>query len=391
MDFKDQIRQIGERISRIKDSIQTEEATKMSMVAPVIQALGYDIFDPLQVVPEFTCDIGTKKGEKIDYALMDENNSPLILWECKCWNRKLDVHEGQLIRYFAVSHARFAILTNGIQYRIYADLDRANVMDEKPFFKFDITKMTDPEIEELKKFSKPYFTVDEILATAGEMKNVREIKHVINGLISDPQDWFVREIARKVVPMGSTITAKIIETFTPLIKKSFSQIIADAVSDRLKTALNNEETTPVKFESAGAEPIPDAPEDPLKAEQENRIVTTEEEIEGYYTVLAAIRQHVDPARVVHRDTVSYFGILLDNSNRKPICRLHFNRPRKYIETFDEKKVGTKHEITCINDIFQHADAMIATVEFYDGKRAATPPPEEQDGEQPAPPSEGMPE
>ena len=368
MDFKDQIKQIAERINRVKDSIQTEEATKMSMIAPVIQALGYDIFDPQQVVPEFTCDIGIKKGEKIDYALMDESGAPLILWECKHWKRNLNVHEGQLFRYFAVTKARFCVLTNGIHYRFYADLDRPNVMDEKPFFEFDITKMDDAQLEELKKFSKPYFTVESILATAGEMKNVKEIKRIIADLSREPEEWFVREIARRVSPEGTMITAKIVESFTPLARKSFAQIIGDAVSDRLKTALKNEEETPIQYENLGAAPSPDTPDDPLKDEDESRVVTTEEEIEGYYTVLAAVRQHVDPARVVHRDTVSYFAILLDDNNRKPICRLHFNRAKKYIEIFDENKVGTKHEVTCINDIFKHAETMIASIEFYDGKR-----------------------
>lgn len=361
MDFKDQIKQIGERITATKDSITTEEATKMSMIAPVIQALGYNVFDHREVVPEFTCDVGIKKGEKIDYALMGDNGIPIMLWECKHWQKKLDTHEGQLYRYFAVSKTRFSVLTNGIVYRFYSDLDKPNVMDEKPFFEFDITKIDDVQCEELKKFSKPYFSIDSILATASEMKHVKEIKRFLLEQSREPQDWFVREIVRRILP-NITVTAKIVEQFTPLIKKSFAQVINESVTDRLKTALSTEEQ--IAAAPGAAEPSAEVATD----DDENRIVTTQEELEGFYAVRAVLRGVVDLKRIIYRDTASYFGVLLDDNNRKPVCRLHFNREKKYIETFDDTKKGTRHEITGIDDIFDHAATMIASIELYDGKR-----------------------
>ncbi len=99
---------------------------------PFIQTLGYDVFNPFEVMPEFTCDIGTKKGEKIDYAIMKDGN-PVILIECKHWNQELTLYDNQLLRYFHVSTAKFGILTNGIVYKFYTDLEHENKMDEKPF------------------------------------------------------------------------------------------------------------------------------------------------------------------------------------------------------------------------------------------------------------------
>ena len=82
MDFKDQIKLLGDRVNKLKDQIATEEATKNAFIMPFLQALGYDVFNPMEVVPEYISDIGTKKGEKIDYAIM-KDNTPCILVECK--------------------------------------------------------------------------------------------------------------------------------------------------------------------------------------------------------------------------------------------------------------------------------------------------------------------
>ena len=121
MDFKDTIKQLADRIEKLKDNIQTEEATKNAFIMPFINALGYDVFNPLEVLPEMTCDIGTKKGEKIDYAIM-KDDQPILLIECKHWKQDLNLHDNQLLRYFNVSKAKFGLLTNGIIYRFYTCL-----------------------------------------------------------------------------------------------------------------------------------------------------------------------------------------------------------------------------------------------------------------------------
>jgi len=135
MDLKDQLKQIADRVTKLKDQILTEEATKNAFIMPFLQCLGYDVFNPLEVVPEFISDIGIKKGEKIDYAIF-KDGKPTILIECKDWRQNLNLHDGQLLRYFHVSKAKFGLLTNGISYRFYSDLVEPNKMDEKPFLEF---------------------------------------------------------------------------------------------------------------------------------------------------------------------------------------------------------------------------------------------------------------
>ncbi|HII07162.1 MAG TPA: restriction endonuclease, partial [Methanotrichaceae archaeon] len=176
MDFIDKIHELAARIPNQIEHIQTEEATKNALVLPFIAALGYNVFDPTEVVPEFTADVGTKKGEKVDYAvLMDEN--PIILFECKWCGANLDnEHSSQLYRYFSVTDGRFGVLTNGIIYRFYSDLEKPNKMDEKPFFELNLLDIDESLVEELKKFTKSSFDLDDILTTASELKYTKEVK-----------------------------------------------------------------------------------------------------------------------------------------------------------------------------------------------------------------------
>ena len=184
MDLKDLLKQIADR-TKHKENIQTEEATKNAFIMPFLQSLGYDVFNPLEVVPEFVADIGIKKGEKIDYAIFKDGH-PTILVECKDWRQNLNVHDGQLLRYFHVSKAKFGLLTNGIVYRFYSDLVAPNKMDEKPFLEFNITEIKDNQIEELKKFHKANFDAESIVNTASEMKYMNELKHLLHNELTEP-------------------------------------------------------------------------------------------------------------------------------------------------------------------------------------------------------------
>ena len=354
MDFKDQIKQLGDRIIKLREQIATEEATKNAFIMPMLQILGYDVFNPLEIVPEFTCDIGNKKNEKIDYAVV-RDGVPLILIECKHWKQNLDNHDMQLLRYYTVSKAKFGVLTNGVKYRMFTDLIAPNKMDDKPFFEFDLTDMKENQVEELKKFHKSYFDLENIVSTASDLKYTNEIMALIRNEIANPSEWFVRGIAKIVYP--SNVTPKIFEQFVQLTKKSFSQVISDMITERLKTALTKES------EVVQSQPIDEKPV--VESTEDSRIVTTEEELEGFYVVKAALRGRVDLNRVTFRDTISYFGILLDDNNRKPICRLYFNTPKKFIAVFDENKKEIKSELPTMDDIFKYAEAMVKSIENYD--------------------------
>lgn len=353
MDLKDSIKQIADRIEKLKNNLHTEEATKTALVMPMFQALGYDVFNPLEVMPEYICDIGTKKGEKIDYAIFN-NGDPVLLVECKHWNQELTLHDNQLLRYFHVSKAKFGLLTNGITYRFYTDLETPNKMDEKPFLEINLLDLKSNDVDELKKFHKAYFDVDNIMSSASELKYTNALKSVIAKEFSEPSPEFVKLFSKQVY--DGMITNKLLEQFTSLVKRSISSFVNERISDRLKTALHTEDVQ--------KEPVIE--EADVKVENDNNgIVTTEEELEGFRIVRAILCGTVDVNRVVYRDAQSYFAILCDDNNRKPICRLYFNSATtKYIATFDAEKKETKRLITCVEEIYKYADELRGTIKLY---------------------------
>lgn len=352
MDFKDVIRQLSERVDKLKENLQTEEATKNALIMPFLQAMGYDVFNPLEVMPEFTCDIGTKKGEKIDYAIFKDGKL-ILLVECKYWKQDLNLHDNQLLRYFHVSNAKFGILTNGIVYKFFTDLVTPNKMDEKPFLEINLSELKNNQIEELKKFHKAYFDIENILSSASELKYTNELKNILNKEFSDPSPEFVKLMAKQVY--DGIITPKLLEQFTTLVKKSTSGLISDIISDRLKTALKTEVAKDEKT---------DENEQLKEGIVNNNIDTTDEELEGFMVVKAILREIIDVTHIAYRDAQTYFSIIFDDNNRKPICRLYFNGNKKYILTFDENKKETRHDITSLNDIYLYSDELKKVTESY---------------------------
>ncbi len=353
MDLKDQLKQIGDRFVKLKEQIQTEEATKNAFIMPFLQSLGYDVFNPLEVVPEYITDIGTKKGEKIDYAIF-KDNKPTILIECKHWNKNLDLHDGQLLRYFHVSKAKFGILTNGIIFRFYSDLVQPNIMDEKPFLEINLTDLKDSHIEEIKKFHKANFDADSIINNASELKYMNELKQLFQAEVNNPSAELVKHFTKLVYP--NMITSKILEQFTSLTKRAMQHHISDLITERLKSALTKENEAEKQI---AAEELVES------AENTNKIVTTEEELEAFLIIKTILRQNVTVNRIHYRDNQSYFAILLDDNNRKPLCRLYFNSSKKYIGIFDEQKKETKVELQTLDSLFELTDTLKKATLVYE--------------------------
>ena len=358
MSFDEKIAALIQRLPKLMDHIETEEATKNALVMPFISALGYDVFNPKEVVPEFTADIGTKKGEKVDYAIMREGET-IILLECKKANGDLSKENmSQLYRYFSVTKARIAILTNGIKYMFYSDLEEPNRLDVKPFLELDLDNPKSNALAEVKKMAKEDFDLDRMLSTASELKYTSEIKKELTVQSENPDEEFVRFFFQRIIP-GGRFTSTMKEQFTPLVHKAFNQFLSDKVSDRLRYALESEK------DSNGKSDKELKADDTTSLKDDNGIVTTEEELEGFNIVKAIATRCVKPNRVVHRDTKSYMGILLDDNNRKPICRLHFNRQQKYLGILNSNKDETRVPIDSVEDIYLHADQIIETVKSYD--------------------------
>lgn len=366
MEISERLASLATKVEQQKASITTEEATKNAFIMPFISlVLGYDVFNPQEVIPEFTADVGTKKGEKVDYAIIQDGQVQILI-ECKTVGAPLSVnHASQLFRYFATTNARIAILTNGEQFHFFMDLDRPNRMDEKPFLILDLTDLDPAAIPEVAKMSKEVFDLDSIANAAEELKYVGALKRVLASQFKEPDDAWVKILATRVY--DGTFTARVREQFNALVRKASKQFLADQVNDRLKTALGSQGyasvgTDDLTGQEAAAESVEEVEE---AARQDRGVETTLEELEGFQIVRAIVCSEVAASRVVARDTKSYFGVLLDDNNRKPIARLHFNAGTKYLGVLDESKNETRYPIEGLEDIYLYASELRATVHYYD--------------------------
>lgn len=373
MELIEKVRALAARIEKQRASVQTEEAAKTAFVMPFLQSLGYDVFDPHVVVPEFIADVGLKKGEKVDYAIK-VNDKIAILIECKgCGVNLGQTQMSQLYRYFHVTEARFAILTNGIEYWFYTDLDEPNKMDQRPFFRFNMLDHRSDDVGELQKFTSDAFDVAAILSTASNLKYSSAIKAELLKEFDNPSDEMIRLLVSRV--FEGNITAKVKVDFAPLVAAAFRDAIRDRVSDRLVTALEVTSGAAAGLTVSIPSTTPTAPAAPptATAEDGEEIVTTEEELEGYHIVKAIVRSEVKADRVTMRDAKSYCAILLDDNNRKPLIRMHFNsKSVKYISLFDSDKNGEKIKIESLDDIYTYAERLRVTAASYDKTKIAAP-------------------
>ena len=350
MDFKDKISNLAERAKKQGDILLTEEATKNALVMPMIIALGYDPFDPTEVVPELDCDLRGVRGEKIDYAIM-RNGETAILIEAKHCKQNLNLHDTQLQKYFVASNARFGVLTNGIEYRFYTDLVKTNIMDERPFLAINLLDLSDHDIEQLKKFHKSYFSESEILSTAQQLQTSLAIRQVVNSDFANPSTEFVRYFVKAT--NNGYYSAKQIEQYTPLVKKEIGNYIDDVISDRLNLAKEREQQPAVK-----AEPVSD-----IESVPDNGVVTTQEELDAYNIVRSILRKEVDVTRITYKDYKSYFVVNLDGSWRW-ICRFYL-KAYKYIAFPHESGTGEdKIEIESLDGIFNHSDRLVETLKKH---------------------------
>jgi hypothetical protein len=354
-DLRLKLEQLHKRVDSLKDQINTEEATKNAFVMPFIQILGFDIFNPTEVIPEFICDIGTKKGEKIDYVIK-KDGEPILIIECKHWKENADAHNSQLHRYYHVSKSRFGVLTNGHTYNFYADLEKPNIMDEKPFFTLDLANISDSSLKILENFTKGSYNLENILDSAEALKYIKAIRNEFEKELQNPSDEIVKLLVSKF--FNKPLTASRLVAFKEYTKKAFSNSINESINFRLKNALNIGETIPSK-ENQKLSSVDEEIETP-------RFITTEEEIEGSQIIKAILRESIPANRIFFRDTQSYFGILLDDNNRKPLCRLHFNSANKYVELFHNgKDNGEKQPLQSLDEIYKFKKELLSTIKNYE--------------------------
>lgn len=362
MDFIDQAKQFSKKIASLKDTVQNEQSTKISLIMPFFSMLGYDVFNPTEFSPEFTADFGSKNHYKVDYAIILEGK-PTILIECKDVSAKLDRHDAQLFGYFVASVAKFAILTNGLEYRFYTDLDKPNIMDSDPFLTVNLLDLRDAQIAELKKFCKEEFNIASIFSTASDLKYAQQFKQTFRAQLENPSDELVR-LFLKDSYSGQKISHNVIDKFRPVLRKALNEYVNEWMHDKITHALNgdNADNGPNTISPDAEAPAPVS--QPAAAPKQQRIVTTEEELEAYFIIKNMLSDVVDLRDVTYKDTESYINILYQGNSWKWICRLRLTDTKKILIIPDENKHGIQHVLQDIYDLKQYESALKEVLQRY---------------------------
>lgn len=344
MSFKEDVADLAKRAISAQAVAQTEEATKNAIVMPFLRVLGFDVFDPNQIIPEYVADVGLKKGEKIDYAVKIGDRIEYLV-EAKSVSVNLrEAQYSQLFRYFHTCDANIGILTNGLQIWFFTDLEAPNKMDATPFFKFDLLGYDENDLKELEKFHKAHFSIENIKAAASTLKYLRGAIAFIEKQWADPDEAFVRMVAKDFYE--GQLRTPVVESLKPIVKRAFGDLFRQRALKKIDTA----------FDGGGEETLPDV--------NEARIETTEEELQGFMIVRAIAAEVAPVSRIVLRDAQSYCAILFDDNNRKPIARLHFNGKTKFVTVFGADKEGVRHDIEKVEGLFSVREQILAAVKQY---------------------------
>ncbi len=234
MGFLNEVKKISNQFSARVNHIDTEEATKNSLVLPFIQLLGYDIFDPTEVIPEFKVEMGTKGGEWVDYALF-HSGMPVLLIECKTYGSShSDAHLSRLLDFLKVKNTKFGLLTDGISYSFYLDLDHQNVHESVPFFEINILDYKESQVKKLIQFSKSEFNEEKSVARAYRQKYLEVIQNRIAQEFMDPSDDFIRFIMRS--ELTGSLSQELVNQFRPIVRGAFSEFVDICFASRSNPA-----------------------------------------------------------------------------------------------------------------------------------------------------------
>ncbi len=330
MTFRESLEQIRETIEKHGDKLINEEMTKQALILPMIEAWGYDTRNPSEVMAEYPLKLPGGGNGRADYVIM-HNDKPAIVIECKTAERLNDPDIiGQLQSYVNAIGATVGVFTNGTQYSCYADTDEAGRMDFAPFSTTNVTDPTSESNTALSPLVKELFSPARLRTTAKSMKVKLDRTYDI-------------DVALETSPIGDDMyRLGAIKSETRRVAEV--EALADEVRGRLQSLVDVIARNGLS--------------------REGGVVTTNDELDAYLIVKGMLHGTISPSRIGHRDVRTYFSVLVDNNNRKPICRFYFNGRVKQVGTFDEDKLETKHAIEDLDDMFDLAARLRRTARRY---------------------------
>ena len=353
MEFAARVKELAKRSIHASKLALTEEATKTSVILPFIQVLGFDVFNLDEVVPEFISDVGLKKGEKVDFVVKIDGKLSILI-EAKPISMSLgSAQYSQLYRYFGVTDARLAILTNGKDVWFFSDIDEPNKMDKKPFFTFDLQSHDEGQVQKLAGFHKERFSIEAILEAASSLKYTSKAAAYIKKQLATPDDEFLKLVGRQIYE--GSLTKAALEQIRPAIQASLDEVIRDRIQDKLNVAFRPD--TPI-VEAAIVKQTDEA-------DSKTDIVTTEDESQAFMIIRAICSRLIDVERVTMRDSKSYCSVFVDDNNRKPVCRLYFNsKSIRSIGVFNEQKNEERIVIEKLSEIYALGSKIEKAISAY---------------------------
>jgi predicted type IV restriction endonuclease len=349
MGFNEDLRHLAEQVRKRQANIKGEEATKQALVLPFLQVLGYDVYDPTVVVPEYVADFAKKKSggpcEKVDYMLQ-KNGVPAVFIECKAVDAPLPNHDAQLARYFNATPAvKLGVITDGVHYRFFTDLREPNMMDAAPFFEFNILSFGDREVENLSRYTLDSFQFDAVQSHAQDLLFIEKVTGLINELLRNPSEDFVRFLLKDLNLVQGNLTAKVVERFVPIVKKAIQTTLVEMMTKSLRHEIAQPETPPAPAVVALTPPAPSVaarvappPRVTVPAEETSgeaapaagKVETTEEEL-ALFELTKAICAESATAKsaLAYKDTVTYFGVNLGRVTRW-FLRYYGNGAKKFV-------------------------------------------------------------
>ncbi len=350
MELIDKFKLLGQKAAKSGPSLINEEITKTALIMPFIQLLGYDIFDPSEVIPEFQAQAGVKKDQRVDYALCKDGN-PVILIEAKAFGSSLDKDQlDQLKRYFPfVKTARVGILTDGNRYRFFTDLEAENVMDDSPYLEISLDNIDEDSLSKLLLLAKDRYNDDNTVKQAEQLKFTKQFKIILSNQFEQPEEDFMLFFAKKV--WNGKITQNVKDKLTPLLKESFRQWTEERINDRLRKAIEGEEKI---TQSEGL---------PQEDKKQLEPAANELDIMGLNIVKAILSEVCDVGRLSLRPSKSYCALLLDDNNRKTIVRFYFkNAERLKMDLYGFMRVEPPFVIESVDSIYNYRNQIIEIFE-----------------------------
>jgi predicted type IV restriction endonuclease len=366
--FADSVRTLSNQIEERRKHVATEEAVKQALILPFIGLLGFDIYNPAELIPEYKAG-WAKVTEKVDYCVQI-HGKPILFFEAKGPSEMLVSYDAQLAKYFnSTPEIKFAIITNGVEYRFFTDLQEPNILDKKPFFEFDFSSFTDADLDVLERFRKDVFNAENLVGYAEDLVFQGALKGWFKKLLREPSDEFISFAVKDAGVTETRVTQKVIDRFRPLVKDSISAAVLEIVQQSL---------TP---QAASLEPAIPAQEEIVApiATEVSRVVTTEEEMQAFGIIRDAVAATVpDTDAIKYNDTASYFAVqynvttrwfvrlwIQDRETKMAVVRISTDRARELVPSAvweDAPGGGARTSFTSVEELVALNPAYIEAVQ-----------------------------